>query len=71
MIQAFLPDMIAQRQGHFVALCSTAAMSGIPNLVAYCSTKYAVRGYMDALIEEMRHESPVKNEAHDVPQGAI
>lgn len=59
MIQALLPDMIAQRRGHIVAISSTAAMSGLPNLVSYCSTKYAVRGYMDALIEEMRHTAPV------------
>lgn len=60
MIQAFLPDMLAQQKGHIVAICSTAALSGIPNLVAYCSSQYAIRGVMDALIEEMRHDSPVR-----------
>lgn len=61
MIQALLPDMIVQQKGHIVAMCSIAGMSGIPNLVPYCSTKFAVRGYMEALLEEMRHTSPVSS----------
>lgn len=59
MIQALLPGMIGQGKGHIVALCSIAGMSGLPNLVPYCSTKFAVRGYMEALTEELRHTSPV------------
>lgn len=60
MIQALLPDMIAQGKGHIVALCSIAGMSGLPNLVPYCSSKFAVRGYMEALTEELRHTAPVR-----------
>lgn len=60
MIQALLPDMIAQKKGHIVAMCSIAGMTGLPNVVPYCSTKFAVRGYMEALAEELRHTSPVR-----------
>lgn len=59
MIQALLPDMIAQKKGHIVALCSVAGLAGLKNLAPYCSTKFAVRGYMEALAEELRHTTPV------------
>jgi len=44
MMQAFLPSMIEKNHGHIVALSSLAGLSGIPNLVPYCATKFAVRG---------------------------
>uniref|UniRef100_A0A1A9WDA6 Uncharacterized protein n=1 Tax=Glossina brevipalpis TaxID=37001 RepID=A0A1A9WDA6_9MUSC len=54
MMQSFLPDMIAQNRGHILALSSCAGLFGSNNLVAYCGTKYAVRGLMKALAEELR-----------------
>lgn len=44
MLQAFLPSMIENNHGHVVALSSLAGISGFPNLVPYCSSKFAVRG---------------------------
>ncbi|XP_054729793.1 17-beta-hydroxysteroid dehydrogenase 13 [Anastrepha obliqua] len=58
IIQAFLPDMIARNEGHIVALSSCAGFFGLPNLVPYCSTKFAVRGLMEALSEELRQKYP-------------
>lgn len=57
MIQAFLPDMIEKNRGHIVALSSCAGLFGLKNLVPYCGTKFAVRGYMQALQEELRADS--------------
>ncbi|XP_052900488.1 short-chain dehydrogenase/reductase family 16C member 6 isoform X1 [Anopheles moucheti] len=53
-IQALLPDMIKQNRGHIVVLSSIAGMIGFKYLVPYCGTKFAVRGIMEALSEELR-----------------
>jgi len=55
-LQEFLPDFIEQKKGHIVSMSSTAGLTGTPNLTAYCSTKYAVRGLMDALLLELRQQ---------------
>lgn len=44
MLQAFLPSMIEKNHGHIVALSSLAGIGGLPNLVPYCASKFAVRG---------------------------
>ncbi|XP_011496358.1 PREDICTED: short-chain dehydrogenase/reductase family 16C member 6-like [Ceratosolen solmsi marchali] len=54
ILQAFLPDMLANNHGHVVALSSMAGIIGLTNLVPYCATKFAVRGMMEALSEELR-----------------
>jgi len=60
----FLPDFLEQKRGHIVSMSSTAGRTGTPHLTAYCSTKYAVRGLMDALLLELRqkHLSLVNNQ---------
>ena len=57
MLEAFLPTMIQRNHGHVVALSSMAGVMGIPNLVPYCGSKYAVRGLMEALSEELREDA--------------
>lgn len=57
MFQAFLPKMIEKNQGHIVALSSVAGLTGLNNLVPYCGSKFAVRGTMEALLEELRQHS--------------
>ncbi|XP_030377967.1 17-beta-hydroxysteroid dehydrogenase 13 [Scaptodrosophila lebanonensis] len=59
--QIFLPDMIERNEGSIVALSSCAGLFGVKNLVPYCGTKFAVRGYMAALAEELRHKNPQNN----------
>ncbi|KAJ8684465.1 hypothetical protein QAD02_020257 [Eretmocerus hayati] len=59
ILQAFLPDMLAKNHGHVIALSSMAGMVGLTNLVPYCATKFAVRGMMEALGEELRTSSSV------------
>ncbi|CAL7941050.1 unnamed protein product [Xylocopa violacea] len=53
-LQAFLPSMIEKNYGHVVAISSLAGMTGVANVVPYSATKFAVRGLMDSLNEEMR-----------------
>lgn len=53
-LQAFLPSMIQRNYGHVVALSSIAGVFGLANLVPYCASKFAVRGLMEALHEELR-----------------
>lgn len=54
MLQAFLPSMMEKNHGHIVALSSIAGIGGLPNLVPYCASKFAVRGLMESLSEELR-----------------
>lgn len=56
-IEAFLPAMKQNRKGHIVALSSIAGCVGLPNLVPYCASKFAVRGLMESLSEELRKYS--------------
>jgi len=44
MLQAYLPSMIKKNYGHIVALSSIAGIVGLPNLVPYSASKYAVKG---------------------------
>ncbi|KAH8304681.1 hypothetical protein KR018_004684, partial [Drosophila ironensis] len=61
IIQSFLPEMIERNEGNIVALSSCAGLFGLINLVPYCGTKFAVRGYMAALTEELRQKNPNNN----------
>ncbi|XP_058822580.1 short-chain dehydrogenase/reductase family 16C member 6 isoform X3 [Topomyia yanbarensis] len=54
MLQTYLPDMMQKNRGSIVALSSVAGLLGLNNLVPYCASKYAVRGIMEALSEELR-----------------
>lgn len=56
VLQAFLPHMLSKRRGHIVAMSSIAGLCGLNNLVPYCATKFAVRGLMEALHEELRQD---------------
>lgn len=47
--------MKQNNHGHIVALSSCAGLIGFRNLVPYCASKFAVRGMMEALLEEVRY----------------
>ncbi|XP_003745099.1 short-chain dehydrogenase/reductase family 16C member 6 [Galendromus occidentalis] len=53
MIREFLPSMKERGEGHFVATSSIAGMLGTAYLTDYCASKFAVRGLMSALEEEL------------------
>jgi NAD(P)-dependent dehydrogenase (short-subunit alcohol dehydrogenase family) len=53
-IHAFLPGMIAQGGGgHIVNTASMAGLVGLPMVVPYCTTKFAVVGLSEALSSEV------------------
>lgn len=56
-LEAFLPTMIQNNHGHVVGVSSMAGVTGLPNLVPYCGSKFAVRGLMEAISEELRHDA--------------
>ena len=49
--------MIERKQGHLVSMSSIAGAMGCENVVPYSASKFAVRGMMEALTEEMRRDS--------------
>lgn len=53
-LKAFLPHMIERRYGHVVNTASAAGLFALPNMSAYCSTKFAVVGLSEVLRAEVR-----------------
>ncbi len=51
--RAVLPLMRARRQGLIVTMSSLAGISGQPFVSAYCATKFALEGWMEALSPEI------------------
>jgi len=51
--RAALPAMRAARRGHVFNLSSTAGIRGIAAGSLYCSTKFAVEGFSEALAQEL------------------
>jgi NAD(P)-dependent dehydrogenase (short-subunit alcohol dehydrogenase family) len=51
--QAFLPHLQASGDGHIVNISSIAGMVALPTQAAYNATKFAVRGYTEALRMEL------------------
>ncbi|MFI9506733.1 SDR family NAD(P)-dependent oxidoreductase [Nocardia sp. NPDC052566] len=52
--KAFLPDLIASGDGHVVNVSSVFGFIGVPSQSAYNAAKFAVRGFTEALRQEMR-----------------
>jgi NAD(P)-dependent dehydrogenase (short-subunit alcohol dehydrogenase family) len=51
--KAFLPHLIASGDGHVVNISSLFGLVSMPGQTAYNAAKYAVRGFTEALREEM------------------
>jgi len=59
--KAFLPHLIASGDGHLVNVSSVFGFVGVPTQSAYNATKFAVRGFTEALRQEMLIEKrPVR-----------
>ncbi len=54
MCKAFIPGMVKMEEGHVVNLASAGGILAIPNLTAYCASKFGVVGFSDALRQEMK-----------------
>ena len=52
--RAALPHLLAQKSGHIVNIASFAAIITLFGYTAYGASKYAVRGYSEALRAEMK-----------------
>jgi short-subunit dehydrogenase len=51
--KAFLPHLIASRDGHVINVSSAFGLFSAPGQAAYSSAKFAVRGFTEALHQEM------------------
>jgi all-trans-retinol dehydrogenase (NAD+) len=51
---AVLPGMIERRRGHIVNMASAAGLVANPRMSVYCSSKWAVIGWSESLLLEMR-----------------
>jgi NAD(P)-dependent dehydrogenase (short-subunit alcohol dehydrogenase family) len=51
--KAFLPHLIASGDGHLVNISSVFAFVGVPSQSAYNAAKFGVRGFTEALRQEM------------------
>ena len=59
--KAFLPHLIASGDGHIVNISSIFGLFSVPTQSAYNAAKFAVRGFTEALRQEMRiAKRPVK-----------
>jgi NAD(P)-dependent dehydrogenase (short-subunit alcohol dehydrogenase family) len=65
---AFLPHLIAQKSGHLVNVSSIFGLIGTPNHSDYCASKFAVRGFTEALMTELQHS---KIKVHLLHPGGI
>jgi len=52
-IRAFVPQMVAQGQGHVVNTASIAGLVAAPGLAAYCATKHAVVAISECLHHDL------------------
>jgi NAD(P)-dependent dehydrogenase (short-subunit alcohol dehydrogenase family) len=56
----FLPHLIASGDGHVITLSSLNGILAQPDMTAYCTTKFAVRGFTESLRSELLlHRHPV------------
>lgn len=51
--KAFLPQLLEKGHGHIVNVSSIFGLVGTPNHSAYCASKFAVRGFTEALMTEL------------------
>lgn len=66
--RAFLPQIQARGQGAVVNVSSVFGFVGTPNAADYCASKFAVRGFTESLMVELR-QSPIS--VHLVHPGGI
>jgi NADP-dependent 3-hydroxy acid dehydrogenase YdfG len=52
--KAVLSGMLSERAGHIINICSTSGREGKADQTLYCATKFAVRGYTEALRAELK-----------------
>lgn len=53
-MKAFLPGMVARKEGHVVNMASAGGLLGVPYISDYCATKFAVVGLTESLRQEFK-----------------
>lgn len=53
--RAFLPQLLSEHTGHIVNVSSIFGLVGTPNHSDYCASKFAVRGFSEALMCELQN----------------
>lgn len=66
--RAFLPQLIANREGAVVNVSSIFGLVGTPGNSDYCAAKFAVRGFTESLMVEL-YDTPIQ--VHLVHPGGI
>ncbi|GAB3616920.1 hypothetical protein GCM10027416_14770 [Okibacterium endophyticum] len=56
-IKAFVPDMIAQGEGHVINTASVSGLRGSPGMGAYCASKHAVVGLSQSMHLDLELEN--------------
>lgn len=69
--QRAYPHLLARPEAAIVNLSSSQGILGLPYLVPYCTTKFAVRGFTDALRAEHRIRGIKHVGVHTVHPGAV
>lgn len=66
--QAFLPQLLSQKESAVVNVSSIFGLIGTPNHADYCASKFAVRGFTESLMTELNDSSV---QVHLVHPGGI
>ena len=66
--KAFLPHLIASGHGHVINVSSAFGLFAAPGEAAYNSAKFAVRGFSEALYQELALASSPAQSHHRVPR---
>lgn len=51
-----IPIMKKNQFGHIINISSTAGLEGMPQVAAYCGTKWAVKGISESMFRELRDD---------------
>lgn len=69
--QQFYPHLVKRPEAAIVNISSSQGIVGLPYLVPYCTTKFAVRGFTDALRVEAKIRGINNLQVHTVHPGAV
>jgi 3-oxoacyl-[acyl-carrier protein] reductase len=57
MTRECLPFMLENQEGSIINIGSMAGKRGLPRVAIYCASKFAVTGFSEALLEEVRDQN--------------
>ena len=52
--KAFLPHLLARPEANLVNISSVYGLIGVPGQAAYCTSKFAIRGFTEAVRQDLR-----------------